>query len=146
MARSYFAPVPTKHATDLLFAYPDPSDAPLVLCVDDDPAILELLEDILTACGLRAICTSDCVTAMRLTASEPVDLIVLDYHMPQMDGLTLARRLRRYKAQVPMIMYSGTVLPLDAFEVVSRVVRKGEGALPLADAVLDTLRGSGHDA
>lgn len=139
MARSYFAAVQQKSKPELPFTYPAISDSPLILCVDDDPAILELLDDVLTACGLRAICTSDCVTAMRLVASEPIDLVVLDYHMPQMDGLTLARELQGYKAGLPMIIFSGTLLPLEALEIVSRIVHKGDGAQPLADAILQSL-------
>lgn len=146
MARSGFIPVPHKSETELPFAYPALSDSPLILCVDDDPSILELLDDVLTACGLRAICTSDCMTAMRLVASEPIDLVVLDYQMPQMDGLTLAQQLRQCKSGIPMILFSGTILPGEALASISRVVRKGEGVLPLADAILETLHTSGHAA
>ena len=146
MARSYFAAVQEKSAPELPFTYPAISDSPLVLCIDDDPGILELLDDVLTACGLRAICTSDCMTAMRLVASEPIDVVVLDYHMPQMDGLTLARNLRRSNSRLPMIMFSGTPLPIEALEVVSRLVGKGDGALLLADAIFETLQKSSQSA
>lgn len=146
MARSYFAAVQEKSEPDLPFIYPAISDSPLVLCIDDDPGILELLDDVLTACGLRAICTSDCLTAMRLVASEPIDVVVLDYQMPQMDGLTLAQQLRRYNSRLPMIMFSGTMLPCEALEIVSRIVRKGDGALPLADAIFETLQDTSRAA
>lgn len=138
MARSYFVPVPEK--TGLPFAYPALADAPLVLCVDDDPEILELLEDVLTACGIRTLCTSDCMTALKVAAAEPVDLVVLDYQMPQMDGLTLAQELRRKNASLPMILFSGAMLPCEALEIVSRVIPKGDGAVFLADAILETIR------
>jgi CheY-like chemotaxis protein len=146
MARSYFAPVPQKSESRLPFTYPALIESPLILCVDDDPSILELLEDVLTACGLRAICTSDCVTAMKLVASEPIDLVVLDYQMPQMDGLTLAQEMRQKKLQLPMIMFSGTLLPCEAIDIVSRIIRKGDGALSLADAILETLVVPDHAA
>jgi CheY-like chemotaxis protein len=139
MARSYFVPAPQKPDLPLPFTYPALVDSPLILCVDDDPGILELLEDVLTACGLRAVCTSDRNTALRLIASEPIDLVVLDYQMPQMDGLSLAQAMRRYKSQVPMILFSGALLPCEALDIVSRIIRKGDGALPLASAILETL-------
>lgn len=139
MARTYFARAEQKSNAVLPFSYPAVVESPLVLCVDDDPGILELLEDVLTACGLRAICTSDCSTALKLVRTEPVDLVVLDYQMPQMDGLTLAQQIRRYKLRVPMIMFSGALLPCEALDIVSRIVRKGDGAVPLADAVLEAL-------
>ena len=83
---------------------------------------------------------------MRLVASEPIDVVVLDYQMPQMDGLTLAQQLRRYNSRLPMIMFSGTMLPCEALEIVSRIVRKGDGALPLADAIFETLQDTSRAA
>jgi CheY-like chemotaxis protein len=139
MARSYFAPVEEKSEHQLQFTYPAVADTPLILCVDDDPGILELLEDVLTACGMRALCTTDCTMALRWLASEPIDLVVLDYQMPQMDGLMLAQQMRRHKSQVPMIMFSGALLPCEAIDIVSRIIRKGDGTLPLASAILETL-------
>jgi CheY-like chemotaxis protein len=146
MARSYFAPIEQKSNPVLPFSYAAIAESPLVLCVDDDPGILELLEDVLTACGLRAICTSDCSTALKLILTEPVDLVVLDYQMPEMDGLTLAQQIRNNKAHMPMILFSGALLPCEALDIVSRIVRKGDGAMPLADAILETLTETGTAA
>jgi len=122
------------------FTYPSTIESPLVLCVDDDPGILELLEDVLTACGLRPICTSDCNLALRLSAVEPVDVAVLDYNMPQMDGITLASAMRKNKPDLPMILFTGAPLPTEAIEKVSRVVPKGEGAMRLAQTILAFVR------
>jgi CheY-like chemotaxis protein len=129
-------------ASALSFAYPALMDSPLVLCVDDDPGILELLEDVLTALGLRAICTSDCELALKLVGTEPVDVAVLDYHMPQMDGLTLAKAIRDKKAELPVILFSGAPLPVGSLALATRIVHKGEGALQLADAILSSLHGT----
>ena len=122
------------------FTYPSAVESPVVLCVDDDPEILELLEDVLTACGLRPICTTDCQLALRLSASEPIDVAVLDYHMPEMDGVTLAEAMRASKPDLPMILFSGAPLPLEALATVSHVVHKREGAMRLADTVLAFVR------
>jgi hypothetical protein len=56
-----------------------------------------------------------------------------------MDGLILAQQMRRHKSQVPMILFSGALLPCEAIDIVSRIIRKGDGALPLASAILETL-------
>jgi CheY-like chemotaxis protein len=146
MARSFFASVEPQSKPELPFIYPTLIESPLILCVDDDPGILELLEDVLTACGLRAICTSDCTTALKLIATEPIDLVVLDYQMPQMDGLTLAQQMRAFNTHVPMILFSGALLPCEALDIVSRIIRKGDGALPLASAILETLSDSDRAA
>lgn len=138
MSRACFAPVRLKEKSQVPFTYPALTDAPLVLCVDDDPLILELLEDVLTACGVRPICTDDHRVALALL-NEPIDLVVLDYHMPQMDGLTLATKIRERKAKLPMIFYSGSPLPVESLALASRVVHKGEGVVPLADAIFASI-------
>ncbi len=131
MARSAIVP-------QIPFTYPALDTAPLVLCVDDEPAILELLEDVLTACGLRPICTDDCDLALRL-AGEPIDLVVLDYHMPAMDGLTLAKKIHEQKSDLPLIFFSGAPLPMESMATASRVVNKGEGVMRLANAILESI-------
>ena len=138
MARSCFLPVQSKTTFAVPFAYPAVADAPLVLCVDDDPLILELLEDVLTACGLRPICTDDYRAALIL-GSEPIDLAVLDYNMPEMDGLTLAFKLRERKSDLPVIFFSGGPLPLDTLATASRVVHKSDGVMHLADVIFETI-------
>jgi CheY-like chemotaxis protein len=115
------------------------ADLPLVLCIDDNTMILELLEEILTTRGLRILCAEDCSTGIGLAKSEPVDLIVLDYQMPQMDGLRLARELRDCRPGVPLIMFSGASLPGEVEGAVSKIVSKAEGVFSLADAIRETL-------
>ncbi|ABF39942.1 response regulator receiver protein [Candidatus Koribacter versatilis Ellin345] len=132
MARSAIVP-------QVPFTYPALAEAPLVLCVDDEPAILELLEDVLTACGLRPLCTDDCNLALTL-CEEPIDLVVLDYHMPQMDGLTLATKIRERNPNLPMIFFSGAPLPVESLAHASRVVHKSEGAMRLATTILQSIR------
>lgn len=112
---------------------------PLVLCIDDNAMMLELLEEILTACGLRAICAEDSSAGIRLAKSEPVDLIVLDHEMPHTNGLHLARELRNCRPGIPLIMFSGTRPPCEVAETVSRVIPKGEGIFSLADAIHEVL-------
>src|SRR5579859_1058020 len=114
---------------------------PLVLCIDDNEMILEVLQEILTARGLRTLCAADCSSGIHLARSEPVDLIVLDYEMPKMNGLHLARELRNCRPGIPLIMFSGGLPSSEVAETVSRIVRKGEGVFSLADAIHEVLGG-----
>lgn len=71
----------------------------LVVVVDDDPASLELSEQILHAAGYTNV--KSCPTpgdALKVIESEEIDLLVADLHMPEIDGLNLLTRL---KASVP---------------------------------------------
>ncbi|WP_163362102.1 response regulator, partial [Klebsiella aerogenes] len=44
--------------------------------------------------------------ALQLALSEPFDLAVLDMHMPEMDGVALARRLRDLKPALPRVLFT----------------------------------------
>jgi two-component system, OmpR family, phosphate regulon response regulator PhoB len=77
-----------------------------ILLVEDEPAILDLLEFTLTTKGFRTELASDAATARRIISRALPDLIVLDWMMPEESGVALARSLRadaRTKA-LPIIM------------------------------------------
>ena len=70
-------------------------DAPVVLCVDDEPINLQVLQNVLHPQGYRVIKASSGSAALRSVATAQPDLIVLDVMMPGMSGLDVARNLRR---------------------------------------------------
>jgi two-component system alkaline phosphatase synthesis response regulator PhoP len=74
-----------------------------VLVVDDEPNIVRLARDYLTRAGFDVSSASDGPSALRLARSERPDLIVLDLGLPGVDGLDVARTLRR-DSSVPIIM------------------------------------------
>ena len=49
------------------------------------------------------------VAAMDAIFSEPVDLVSIDYNMPGMDGLTLARRIRAQLPEVRMVIFTANI-------------------------------------
>ena len=65
-----------------------------ILCVDDDPLILQLNGDILRFHGYKVLTASDGPTALELAARERPALVLLDIMMPGMDGLEVCRRLK----------------------------------------------------
>lgn len=65
-----------------------------VLVVDDDPHIRQLLRLFLEDEGMDIIEQSNGVDAWDYYSNHPVDLIILDIMMPQMDGWELCRRVR----------------------------------------------------
>jgi two-component system, sensor histidine kinase and response regulator len=84
-----------------------------VLCVDDHGTNRAILEAQLSAWGMQASCVADGTTALaRLRAAhadgQPYDLAILDYHMPEMDGLELAHAIKAdpLLAPVRLIMLS----------------------------------------
>lgn len=116
-----------------LFEDPDP---PLVLCVDDNEAILEVLADVLSFHGYRVQCEPDPTRACRWLHRMNVDAVVVDYDMPGLNGSELARIIRREKPQLPVLMFSGTALDSEALDAVWAFVSKNQGV----EALMDTLR------
>ena len=82
------------------------SQAATILVVDDIPANLETLRELLDTPDYRLVEAADGPTALRLAAASPPDLVLLDIMMPGMDGFEVCRRLRADAklAEVPVIM------------------------------------------
>jgi CheY-like chemotaxis protein len=82
-----------------------------VLVVDDEPAVREILRQILTTLGLHVQVATDGRAALDLLRSAPAPFaaVITDLHMPVMDGLALAREARRLHPSTPIILSSGRV-------------------------------------
>jgi len=65
-----------------------------VLIIDDDLKLLKMLKRTLTYEGLTVLTASNGLEALPLVSSESPDLIVLDWLMPKMDGLTFLEKIR----------------------------------------------------
>ncbi len=74
-----------------------------VLVVDDEPGIVRLVRDYLEHSGFGVLTAADGPTALRIARTSRPDLVVLDLGLPGLDGLDVARVLRR-DGQVPIIM------------------------------------------
>ncbi len=79
------------------------------LIVDDEPAIAELIQAVLQTAGLQAHVETNSRTAGELLAKEKFDVIFLDVHMPQPDGIALARQARSggFNRSTPLVMITG---------------------------------------
>jgi CheY-like chemotaxis protein len=76
-------------------APPSPSRHLSVLLVDDDPVNCEVGEAMLARLGHRAAIARDGAAAVALAGKQPFDVILMDLHMPDMDGVEAAARIRR---------------------------------------------------
>jgi DNA-binding response OmpR family regulator len=77
-----------------------------ILIVDDEPPILDLVRFTLEDAEVRVVEASDGVEALALARRLRPDLILLDVHMPRLDGLEACRQIRRDPAlaQTPIVM------------------------------------------
>jgi two-component system alkaline phosphatase synthesis response regulator PhoP len=74
-----------------------------VLIVDDEPAIVRVVRDYLERAGFHVISAGDGGEALRASRQHHPDLVILDLTLPTIDGLDVARSLRR-DGDVPIIM------------------------------------------
>jgi len=83
-----------------------------VLIAEDDPAIRELLVHHLQREGFDVLAVSDGNAALR-AARDAADVLILDLGLPAIDGLEVARTLRREKCGVPILMLTARVDEID---------------------------------
>lgn len=116
----------------------------LLLCVDDRAASLEVRRLLLEREGYEVLTASDGTAGLELFADRPVDLVVLDYHMPEPNGAVVAQRMRALKPQVPVIMLSAYFEPPpDAAGFIDAYVTKGESPRVLLDQISHLIRETG---
>ena len=113
----------------------------IILCVDDEPAILKILEILLVANGYEFLKAENGVEALKILLEERVDLVLMDVMMPRVDGFEVCRRIKaddRYR-NIPVVLITGLTSkedrikgieagaedfltkPLDAAEVLARI-------------------------
>lgn len=81
----------------------DTPSPPTLLLAEDSPELAQLLMRELAALGYRMVHAADGLAALDLHASEQPDLVILDWMLPQLDGLEVLRRLRQHAA-TPVLM------------------------------------------
>ncbi len=104
------------------------TDAPAtILCVDDEEPGLVLRKMLLEQAGYKVLTARSGLEGIRIFKSEPVDVVVLDYWMSGMNGVAVARELKRLKAETPIIILSAYGTLLDETLGLAEVwIRKGE--------------------
>ena len=87
-----------------------------VLVVDDEASIRELLEKTLAMSDYDVDTAPDGRTALERMRLYPYDLLITDLRMPGMDGLTVIREAKRYKADLPVLVITGYSTESSAIE------------------------------
>jgi putative two-component system response regulator len=80
---------------------------PRVLCVDDEPVILQILRRLLEVQGFEAVVCSRPQEAVANFGDGDFDAVITDIHMPGMDGLALMRALRERQPDLPVVVVTG---------------------------------------
>lgn len=76
-----------------------------ILVVEDNPQSMRLVQMVLQPHGYVVLGAGDGEEALRLVESDKPDLVIMDVHLPGIDGLEVTRRLRRVTAfrDIPIV-------------------------------------------
>lgn len=111
-----------------------------VLCVDDDRESLECRSLLLKEAGFEVLTAESGPEALAIFGANHVDLAVLDYAMPEMDGVVVAAKLKQVAPHLPVLMVSGQVqVPLRAMQCVDEFLHKGDKPAKFLSGVRDLL-------
>jgi CheY-like chemotaxis protein len=108
---SFFFSVILKSSEDPAPDYQSPDCSVLVthtaLIVDDNTANRRILEIQLKVWGMRTISASSGAEGLRKMADLNFDVVLIDFQMPEMDGVSLAREIRK-RTQTPLLLLSSS--------------------------------------
>jgi CheY-like chemotaxis protein len=99
-----------------------------ILCIDDEAPALALRRVLLENAGYRVFTAPTGKKGIEVFRYQPIDVVILDYWMADMDGLDVAEQLKTLSPKTPIIMLSGYTSILDeSLGKVDLWLRKGEG-------------------
>ena len=91
-----------------------------ILIVDDEEAIREVVSTLLEALGYECASVSNGLRAQEFLSKHPIDMVLSDMVMPEMDGLTLVDWLRKAHPDIPVIMVTAMHDLSTALEAIRR--------------------------
>jgi len=113
-----------------------PVPSKIVLCVDDERIGLRVRKIMLESHGFTVLTASDGHQGIALFKENQVDLVVLDYFMPDMNGGDVAAEMRKARPDVPIIFLSAYFsLPPEALELANAFITKGDPPDALIDKI-----------
>ena len=112
-----------------------------ILCIDDDHSILGYQRALLERRGFSVLTAASARQGIQIAAACALAAVIVDYHMPEMNGHEVASEIKRLKPQVPIVMVSSDdEIPEPALKVVDAFVSKNEQPsrlLPLIARICD---------
>lgn len=98
-----------------------------VLCIDDEQTALQLRQSLLESAGYKVLAAKSGKQGINTFRSESVNAVVLDYWMADMNGMQVAREIRKLNPGVPIIILSAYGELLDeSLGIADLWIRKGE--------------------
>jgi len=108
----------------------------VLLCIDDNEDVLECEKSFLESFGYTVLTAASGGKGLELASMYPVDLVVVDHLMPQMNGHEVVIEMRRLRPQTPIILLTGAVdMPEQALKQVDAFIAKDRPASQLLPTI-----------
>jgi len=110
-----------------------------ILCIDDEENQLALRKLMLERAGYRVLTAESPAEAIALFGSDTVDLVIVDYYMPGMNGLALAREILRQKKLPIVVLSAYAELPGESIGTADTWIMKGAASEELLKRIAELL-------
>ncbi len=87
-----------------------------ILIVDNDPNVLNQLDEILQAAGYSVVGSTGGDDALHILIQTEIDLVITDLIMPKLSGTELAKKIRSLEEELPIVYLSGALNAKDVFD------------------------------
>jgi DNA-binding response OmpR family regulator len=100
--------------------------SPVVLAIDDDVLMLKLERAFLERHGFKVLTATSGTDGLKLASLHPVDLVVLDYELGDLNGAVVATGIRRLRPKALVVVLSGADVPETVVRLVDAFLPKHE--------------------
>jgi CheY-like chemotaxis protein len=117
-----------------MFSYPG---CKTILCIDDDDGMLRYQRALLERRGYKVLTAASARQGVQIAAACAVAAVIVDYHMPEMNGHEVATKIKRLRPEVPIVMVSSDdEIPEPTSNVVDAFVSKNEAPSRLLPVII----------
>jgi len=108
----------------------------VLLCIDDSEDMLECEKSFLESFGYTVLTAASGGKGLELASRHSVDVVIVDYFMPEMNGEEVAIEMRRVRPLAPIILLTGAVaVPHQSLKFVDALVAKDRLARELLPTI-----------
>ncbi len=112
----------------------------LILCIDDAEIALRVRKILLTHAGYSVLTAASGEEGLELFKQQPVDMVIADHFLSEKTGVEIAKEMKDFKPQVPILIVSAAAEEPAGLEFVDGFLSKGEGPEALLDAIAGLLQ------